>query len=71
MFLLPLVFIAAIALTIWFVVASDASPFTKVLIAVLFGASLMCRNTRFALAGFFVQVVLGIFVLLYRRARPQ
>ena len=69
MYLLPLVFILAIALTIWFVALSEASVLAKVLVAVLFGISLVCRYSRLPSAGFFLQVVLGIFVLLYQRAR--
>jgi cadmium resistance protein CadD (predicted permease) len=69
MFLLPLAFFAAIALTIWFVVVSEASVPAKVLVAALLMISLLCRYTRYSFAGFFLQIGLGIFILLYRKAR--
>ncbi|HLZ54094.1 MAG TPA: hypothetical protein VKS19_06400 [Verrucomicrobiae bacterium] len=69
MFLLPLAFFAAIVLTSWFVVASEASWTAKILVAALFVISLLCRYSRYPFAGFFLQIGLGIFVLLYRKVR--
>jgi NADH:ubiquinone oxidoreductase subunit K len=68
MFLLPLAFFAAIALTIWFVAVSEASSSAKILVAALFAISLLCRYSRYSLAGLFLQIGLSIFVLLYRKA---
>jgi hypothetical protein len=71
MILLPLVFFLTIALTIWFVFVSEASAPAKILVAVLFVASLFLRNSRYSLMGFFLQVALGIFVALYQRVKSQ
>ena len=71
MFLLPLAFIAAIALVIWFVVASEASLPAKILVAVLFVASFLCRYTRYPMAGLFLQIGMAIYVLLYRKAHSE
>jgi len=69
MFLLPLAFFAAIVLASWFVVASEASWSAKILVAALLVISLLCRYSRYSFAGFFLQIGLGIFVLLYRKVR--
>ena len=71
MILLPLVFFLTIALTIWFVFVVDASAPSKILVAVLFVASLFLRYSRFALAGLFLQVALGIFVAIYEKVKSQ
>ena len=34
-------------------------------------ASWLLRNSRFAMAGFLLQIALAIFVLLYLKARPE
>ena len=69
MFLLPIAFFAAIALVIWFVFFSEASAFSKILVGTLFAVSFLLRYTRFGLAGFFLQIAIGIFVLLYQKVR--
>ncbi|MDD5139501.1 MAG: hypothetical protein PHY43_04475 [Verrucomicrobiales bacterium] len=71
MILLPLVFFLTIALTIWLVFMSEASKFSKILVAVLFVVSLWLRYSRFALAGFFLQVALSISVALYQKVKSQ
>ena len=71
MILLPLVFFLTVALTIWFVFVSEASAPAKILVAVLFVASLFLRYSRFALAGLFLQVALGIFVAIYQKLKSQ
>lgn len=71
MYLLPLAFFAAIALTIWFVVFSEAQLPAIILAAVLFIISWLCRHSRYPLAGIFLQVGLAIFILLYRKARSS
>lgn len=67
MFLLPLAFFVTIALAVWFVLMSDASVPGKVVVAALFLLSLWLGHTRFAMAGFFLQIALSIFILLYQK----
>ena len=69
MFLLPLAFFAAIALAIWFVFMSEASVTAKFWSLRSCMISFLCRYTRFSFAGFFLQIGLSIFILLYRKAR--
>lgn len=69
MFLLPLAFFAAIALTVWFVFMTEPSGLAKVLLAALCIVSLLFRYSRFWLVGLFLQVAISIFVLLYQKAR--
>jgi hypothetical protein len=71
MFLLPIAFFAAIALAIWFVLFSAASMPIKITLGVLFVASLLLRYSRFSMAGFFLQIAIAIFVLLYRQTRSR
>jgi hypothetical protein len=66
MFLLPLAFFVAIALTIWFVLISDAAVLAKVLIGVLFVISLFLRPSAFPLAGFLLRIAISVFVLFYQ-----
>jgi hypothetical protein len=66
MYLFPLAFIAAIALTIWFVFISEAPVIAKVLVAVLFAISFFLHPSRFPMAGFFLQIAVSIFVFFYR-----
>jgi hypothetical protein len=66
MYLFPLAFFVAIALTIWFAFFSDAPVIAKVLIAVLFVVSFFFHPTAFPLAGFFLRIAVAIFVLLYQ-----
>jgi hypothetical protein len=69
MFLLPIAFFAAIALVIWFVFFSEASVLSKILVGVLWAVSFLLRHTKFDLEGFFLQIAVAIFVLLYRKVR--
>jgi hypothetical protein len=71
MFLLPLAFYGAIALTIWFVGFSKASGLPKTSVVFLFAVSFFLRYSRFAMVGFFLQIGLAIFVLLYRKVRSR
>lgn len=71
MFLLPLAFYGAIALTVWFVLASEAAAKVKVVLAALFILSVWLRHSRFALAGFFLQIALSIFILLYQKTQAR
>jgi len=66
MFLLPLAFFVAIALTIWFVLISEALVIAKVLIGVLFVISLFLHPSTFPLAGFFLRIAISVFVLFYQ-----
>jgi hypothetical protein len=69
MFLLPIAFFAAIALVIWFVFFSEAPVLSKILVGVLWAISFLLRHTKFGMEGFFLQIAIAIFVLLYRKAR--
>jgi len=71
MFLLPLAFYGAIALTIWFVFFTEASTTLKIFAAGLFVASLLLRYTHFALAGFLLQIAIAIFILIYQKTRSR
>lgn len=66
MFLLPLAFLVAIALTIWFVFISEASVIARVLVGVLLIISFFLHPSIFPLAGFFLRVAISVFVLLYQ-----
>ena len=67
--ILPLAFILAIALTIWFVFVSDASLIAKLSVAALFLASWWLRFSRFSMAGFLIQVGLSIFIAVYLKVK--
>ena len=71
MFLFPLALLAAIALTIWFVLVSEAPVIAKVVVCVLFFISLFLHPSRFPLAGFFLQIAIAICLLLYQMAKEQ
>jgi hypothetical protein len=66
MYLFLLAFVAAIGLTIWFVFLSEASVMAKVVIGVLFVVSLLLHPSAFPMAGFFLRIGIGIFVLFYQ-----
>jgi hypothetical protein len=70
-FLLPLAIIAAVALTLWFIFTSDASVVLKAVVVLLLAGSWLLRYTRFALVGFFLQIALAIFILLYEKANSR
>ncbi len=65
MLLLPFAFLIALALAIWFVFFSEASVRAKIIVGLLFSVSFLLRFTRFALAGFFLQIALGVFIAIY------
>jgi len=66
MYLLPLAFLVAIALAIWFVFMSEASVIAKIVIGVLFVASFFLHPSIFPLAGFFMRIAVCLFILLYQ-----
>jgi hypothetical protein len=66
MYLFPLVLLVAIALAIWFVFLSEASVMAKVVIGVLFVVSFLLHPSAFPMAGFFLRIGIGIFVLFYQ-----
>ena len=66
MYLLPLAFIVVIALTIWFVFVSDASPIAKIIVGALFVISFLLHPSIFSSAGFFLRIGISIFVLFYQ-----
>ena len=55
----------AVALTIWFVVFSEASTKAKIVVGLLFLASLLLRYSGYSMVGFFLQLALGISLALY------
>lgn len=65
MLLLPFAFLIALALAIWFVFFSEASVRAKIIVGLLFSVSFLLRFTRFSLAGFFLQIALGVFIAIY------
>ena len=67
--ILPLAFYLAIALTIWFVVFSEASAWAKIVVGILFAASLFLRYSHYSLAGLFLQIALSIFIALYLKVQ--
>jgi hypothetical protein len=69
MFLLPFVFIAAIALTIWFIFFTEAPMPAKILVGLLYIATLLLRFSRFSMAGFFLQIALCISLALYQKLK--
>lgn len=66
MYLSLLVLLVAIGLVIWFVFISEASVIAKIVVAVLFVASFFLLPTPFPMAGFFLRIGIGIFVLFYQ-----
>ena len=71
MFLLPLAFIVALALTVWFVLFSEARMRLKIAVAILYLGAQLLNHTRFATAGFFLQIAISLFILLYWQARAR
>ena len=69
MILFPLVFVAVIALTIWFIVFTDAPVTAKILVGVLYVLTLLLRFSRYSMAGFFLQIAVGISLALYQRIK--
>jgi hypothetical protein len=69
MLLLPFVFFIAIALAIWFVVFSEATVRAKIIVGLLFALSFVLRFTRFAMAGFLLQIAVSIFVAIYLKVQ--
>ena len=69
MLLFPIVFIAAIALTIWFVFFTDAGLLAKIVVGSLYVASVLLRFSRFSLAGFFLQIGLCIALAIYQKVK--
>jgi hypothetical protein len=66
MYLFLLAFLVTIALTIWFVFISDATPIAKVLVGALFIISFFLHPSVFPLAGFFLRIAISIFILFYQ-----
>jgi hypothetical protein len=66
MYLSLLALFIAIALAIWFVFISEASVVAKVLIGVFFVVSFFLHPSAFPMAGFFLRIGIGIFVLFYQ-----
>jgi len=71
MILFLLVFILAIALTIWFAFISDASLPAKIPVAVLSFVSWWLRYSRYSLAGFSLQIGLSIGLAVYQQIKSQ
>jgi hypothetical protein len=70
--LLPFVFFIAIALAIWFVVFSEASMRAKIIVGVLFVASVFLRYSRYtslSLTGLFLQIGVSIFIAIYLKVQ--
>jgi hypothetical protein len=70
--LIPFVFFIAIALAIWFVVFSEASTWAKIIVGVLFVASVFLRysqHTSLSLAGLFLQIGVSIFIAIYLKVQ--
>jgi hypothetical protein len=66
MYLLPLAFIVAIALVVWFIFVSDASLVAKVIVGILFVISFFLHPSAFPLAGFFLRIAISLLVMLYQ-----
>jgi hypothetical protein len=66
MYLSLLALFIAIALAIWFVFISEASVVAKVLTGVFFVVSFFLHPSAFPMAGFFLRIGIGIFVLFYQ-----
>lgn len=66
MYLFLLVLLIAIGLAIWFVFISEAPIIAKILVAALFIISFFLHTSILPLAGFFLRIAIGIFVLFYR-----
>jgi hypothetical protein len=62
-------FLIAIGLTIWFVVFSDASAWTKIVAALLFVVSLLLHGSGFSIAGLFLQFAMSIAIAFYLKAQ--
>ena len=61
--------VGSVALTAWFVVASEASVITKIVVAAIFGFGLACYFGWIAgwwLFGLFLLVGVSVFILLHR-----
>lgn len=58
-----------ISLAIWFIFFSDASVRAKVIVGLLFALSFALRFSRFAMAGFLLQVALSIFIAVYLKVQ--
>ena len=69
MLLFPIIFIAAIALTIWFILFTDAGVLAKIVVGTLYAASLLLRFSRYSMAGFFLQIGLCIFLAIYQKVK--
>ena len=66
LFFIPV--LASFALGVVFVVLSDARPWTRILVVIVFAlAAYLQFLTRFALAGLVLQVGLALSLLLWRR----
>jgi hypothetical protein len=58
-----------VALAAWFVLASEASVITKIVVSAVFGFGMACYFNWIAgwwIVGLFVLIGLSIFILLYR-----
>ena len=62
-------FLIAIALTIWFVVFSDASARAKTVVGLLFLASLLLRYSGYSIVGLFLQLALSISLALFLKVQ--
>ena len=60
--------VAAVALALWFVFATDASLVSKVSVSVVLVISLLCvfHFRRFSALGFILLICLGVFIAFYR-----
>jgi hypothetical protein len=67
--ILLLAFLLAIALTIWFIIFSEAARWAKAIVGLLFAVSMLLRYSRFSMAGFFLQIALSIFIALYLKVQ--
>ena len=64
-----IVLVGSVALAAWFVLASEASVITKIVVSAIFGFGMVCYFNWIAgwwIIGLFVLVGLSVFILLYR-----
>ena len=59
---------AGVALSVWYVFATEASWVGKGIVMVMLGISLICifHATRFSSFGFILLIALGLYVALYK-----
>jgi hypothetical protein len=64
--------LAALIATGWFVLVTNASPASKILVAAVCACSLVCRFSfpQWELIGLLLQVVLVIGIVLYAKVHP-